>query len=157
MSIFDTTERQMAIIRRFIALNPKISDSYFMLYHYYIFAREKQDHKLAKEILARMKTLNFSGCNKFVAAYGLLILSNYLAGKGDNGDALFFALKAKELTPNNIAVYAPLFQAYYNLGKYDEALTVLRKLHSLRPKSSCVDYFYQLLVQKGMKYSLDSP
>ncbi len=157
MSIFDTTERQMSIIRRFIALNPKISNSYFMMYHYYIFAREKQDHKLAKEILARLKTLDYSGGNKYVLAYGLLILSNYLAGKGDHDDALFFALKARDLTPNNIAVYAPLFQAYYHLGKYDEALTVLRKLHSLRPKSSCVDYFYQLLVQKGIKYSLDCP
>ncbi len=157
MSVFDSPERQLSIIRRFIALNPKISNSSFMLYHYYIFAREKQDNKLAKEILDRLKNLDYSGNNRFVAAYGLLILSNYLAGKGDNEEALFFALKARELTPNNIAVFSPLFQAYYNLGKYDEALTVLRKFHSLRPKTGCCDYFYQLLLQKGIKYSLDTP
>ncbi|OQA82902.1 MAG: Serine/threonine-protein kinase PrkC [Lentisphaerae bacterium ADurb.Bin242] len=155
MNIFDTEERQLSTIRRFLVLNPKIMNSPYLLYHYYLFSRKKHDDRQAEKILARLKSLDYSRYNKFVTAYSLLKLSNFLAGNGNNEDALFFSLKARELTPNNVVVYASLFQAYYNLGRYDEAMTVLRKLHSLRPKSSCIDYFYQLLVQKGLKFSLD--
>ena len=154
MPLIQPEKERLKLINQYIAINPHCMDSVHTVLYGYRFHKDSGDDQTARILLDSLKNADYSKFNQYAAAFEMVKLSNYLSRHKEYQDALFFARKAEELTPCNVAVQMALFQAYFQLERYEDAMKTLRKLYSLQPQSCFINYFYNLLRAKG--YTLDT-